>query len=215
MALWYPDQKALFLHIPKTGGRWLQEASPESGVPCKLLAPRHGIEFRSVTPQFTFTTIREPSTWLQSWYAYVGSERNWQWRRTLRKHWCGQRCLDREPGEISFHDWVVWVYSHSPAYVTRLFEWYAGPYDRVHVSKLEDLAATFPTWILPAIKVPARGCSRNPPEVEPRTRELILYHEQAAYRRWYPERMTVDFKAPSIVPRRPPPPPAPVRRWFC
>ncbi len=89
---------ALFLHIPKTGGSWVEQALREIGVQIEQPATIPGVTFRhSLLSMFqerypyVFTFVRHPLGWYESWWKYqsgawiVWEPGVWHPQRSLEK----------------------------------------------------------------------------------------------------------------------------------
>ena len=80
MALHLVDANALFVHIPKTGGVWVEEALPACGIATACPLTTGGVSWRHPLPadirgsfDFTFTFVRHPISWYESWWRFASS----------------------------------------------------------------------------------------------------------------------------------------------
>ncbi|MDP7069668.1 MAG: hypothetical protein QF815_04005 [Candidatus Peribacteraceae bacterium] len=91
MALLLPH--SLFIHIPKTGGCWVQKAIKRSGIPYTEIGNRHDNLDRlgSVPDRFTFAFVRNPLTWYQSQWSYK-MKHGWQTSGNFNGAWLDSRC---------------------------------------------------------------------------------------------------------------------------
>ena len=132
MALYLPDRNALFLHIPKCGGFWVQEALLRVGLAIQHIpapddptrADRHATSNQAGTDaDLVFTFVRHPLDWYASWWRYqAGQPHNWdRWAWHPIHELQGLRCSD-------FNRWVDIVTAKSPGVLTRLYERYTGPF---------------------------------------------------------------------------------------
>src|SRR5690606_18066533 len=88
---------ALFLHIPKTGGTWIEHALVRSGVAIEPAGGIDGVTSRHpVLPlltqrfDFTFAFIRHPLSWYESWWKFQAG----LWREFEPGVWHPQRVLE-------------------------------------------------------------------------------------------------------------------------
>ena len=144
MSYYLPEKKALFLHIPRTGGTWVGAAMHLIGVPlhnwgrvCEMYRPRkHTIlpHFRVdllVRVDYVFTMVRHPVDY------YVSI-----WRLTTRCEKIGPKRMKRlafdlgDPAVINeavirwkpdFEEWLEEMLDEEPGWVTRWYERYVGP----------------------------------------------------------------------------------------
>jgi len=102
---------ALFLHIPKTGGSWVEQALREIGVQIEQPATIHGVTYRhSLLSMFqeqypyVFTFVRHPLSWYESWWKYqsgawtVWEPGVWHPQRSLEKCREEVRAIAPRPG---------------------------------------------------------------------------------------------------------------------
>ena len=136
------NDRALWLHVPKTGGNWCKRAFEVLGIKATPLydvpvgqTSDHGIPRGNTLP--VIAGVRHPLTWYESWWRY-NNARNWpDWEVGS---WHPQRCLFG-CGDASFDAFMENVLRKEPSYVTRLYEWYHGPPDTrgVYAVRQEDI----------------------------------------------------------------------------
>jgi hypothetical protein len=147
MAVHLVDANALFVHIPKTGGVWVEEALPASGIATACPLTTGGVSWRHPLPadirgsfDFTFTFVRHPITWYESWWRFASSRVEpfepgvWHPQRTVETY-----------AKDGFSTFIRRCIEHQPSYVTRLYEWYVGPpgVERIDlVGRQEELVDT-------------------------------------------------------------------------
>lgn len=72
MALLLPNHNAIFLHVPKTGGLFLQNYLRQSKIPHRMIGYRHSpadlIGLHAFQGCFKFCFIRRPDTWYKSYW---------------------------------------------------------------------------------------------------------------------------------------------------
>ena len=141
---------AVFLHVAKTGGRWVESVLSELDLVDKVVAPRHmdvvhyanrvdrinnkpmnrlGNWFSpalSDKPPFMFCFVRNPFDWYESWYKFMSRpDQNW-------RDWGGQNDLANwHPmsalnglGDFDFNQFVANVYDKRPGFVSQMYALY-------------------------------------------------------------------------------------------
>ncbi len=147
MAVHLVDANALFVHIPKTGGVWVEQALPACGIATACPLSTGGVSWRHPLPadirgsyDFTFTFVRHPISWYESWWRFASARVEpfepgvWHPQRTVETY-----------GKDGFSTFIRRCIEHQPGYVTRLYEWYIGPpgIERVDlVGRQEELVDT-------------------------------------------------------------------------
>lgn len=198
--IYLPDQKALFVHIPKTAGCWVHTVIDALKIPHRRARARDGycphFPAYACADEFdvAFSFVRHPVEWYRSWWKYqVG-----RWRRFTPHLWHPQKPL-YDIQHLDFNRWVDAVVAEEPGYVSRMYEWFLGPpgspWPKIHVGRQEhveaDLTAMFRTVGVdcPDIKdlgVARTNVSRGPePEVEASTELSIRSSERVAIKRFY------------------------------
>ncbi len=161
MSLYLPHSQAYFLHIPRTGGNWIERALRVS----KISYVRR-LEHRLVPPKrrhspllhltigslnrikLVFGFVRHPLSYYESawrWYSKGGRRiRSWA---TLpgKREWSPIRDV-MQYHLPDFNEWVLAVVKNEPAWVTRLYETFIGPEDGeycVFIGRTETLVVDF------------------------------------------------------------------------
>lgn len=213
MARFLPDSGALFQHVPRTGGTFVQEALTALAVPTTHWTKRvpdspkkhsllnHYYPSYMVEVKLIFAFVRHPVDYYSSVWRYLHDARQVSRRRfslTITKHrWhpFKQAALLYKP---DFCEWVDAMVEAEPAWATRLFESYVGPEDgefcqfigRTETvrSDLANLLIHFNYRIDPAdlIKVPKANKSLSPPpDIPDELRNRICRQERVLIRRFY------------------------------
>src|SRR5271157_2122207 len=195
---------ALFLHIPKTGGSWVEYSLPQIGVQIEQPATIEGVTFRhSLVPMledrypFVFTFVRHPLSWYESWWKFQAGT----WTVFEPGVWHPQRSLENCRSN-DFSKFIRLCIQNGPGYVSRMYEWYIGPvgfefaqFVGRHENLTDDLIRvltllehSFDPEILrrfDPVNVSLKLCGE--PVWDPDLRRQILALEAPAIRRFYPE----------------------------
>lgn len=145
----YMNDKIFFWHIPKTGGRWVQEAlsrryaraglsrvpriQPERK-PFMLFgqhAPPSEVDEQLKRGKFHFCFVRRPLNWYKSWWAY-----------RIRRHRSDKRHYADKFHDENLDKFINNVLdAHPKGFVTELFQLYVGPEadQMTYVGKTENL----------------------------------------------------------------------------
>lgn len=214
MARFLLDSSALFQHIPRTGGTFVQAALTSLQIPATHWTKQKPNTFKKhallsqYRPEymgqvkFVFAFVRHPvDYYLSVWKFLTDSDRNTSRRRLgqLAKkglwHPHGKAASLYKP---DFCEWVDAILEAEPAWATRLFESYVGPeggefcqfIGRTETlrSDLAQLLIHFNYRIDPAdlLKVPKANKSATPPPFLPdELRDRICREERVLIRRFY------------------------------
>ena len=116
-------QKAVFLHVPKTGGTWVREAIRAAGVSFEELlveGDQHAdLSYCPRLDTFKFAFVRHPLSLYQSY-----------WRFKVANQWDSLNPFDMDCAAPSFNRFVENVLAKHPRWCSRMFEDYVGVADQ-------------------------------------------------------------------------------------
>ena len=127
-------QNACFIHVPKTGGRWVRQALLNAGVSFEDFqlhnTPHVNLQDCPVPCRFKFAFVRHPLTMYRSY---------WQFKMTYG--WDDNNYFDRDCQSGQFHDFVHKVLTQHPgAYGRRLDEMVGKPDREIeYIGRFENL----------------------------------------------------------------------------
>ncbi len=129
MAIVLKETRALFVHIPKTGGTWVEAVFNKLGIANQRAPHSPAASVRHATLDqlpgdydFRFAFVRHPVAWYESWWKFQAGA----WRRFEQGRWHPQRVLEN-CADDDFSQFVMNCLEHQPAYVSRMYEWFLGP----------------------------------------------------------------------------------------
>jgi hypothetical protein len=120
------EDKAIFLHVPKTGGTWVSHAMRAAGLRLEPLSyatirpgsPQAHPTFDDVfyyRPRFTFAFVRHPLDW---WRSY--------WRYRMETGWRDRPLIDQLARSDDFDQFVANVIEHLPGLAGVHFSRFVG-----------------------------------------------------------------------------------------
>ncbi len=196
---------ALFLHIPKTGGSWVEFALGQAGLEIEQAQTMEGVSWRHSLVSmnvreypFVFSFVRHPLSWYESWWKFQAGI----WKVYEPGCWHPQRILERCESD-DFCEFIRLVIRHEPGYVSRMYEWYIGPPGHDHLqfvgrqeNLVEDLIEVLTMlgceFDAEAIRHAPRANESEKrfgePVWDPALRAAILELEAPAIRRFYADR---------------------------
>ena len=145
--LYIPSKRAMFVHVPKTGGdaivKFMRDDVPGTDM---VGGGKHWPAWKyNVMVDYQFAFVREPVSWFRSYYAFITQN----YIKPFGSYpifeagtWHPMRCFEKYDYK-TFGAFVESVYADQPSYYTRLVEWMTGPPD-AHmmnfIGKQENLA---------------------------------------------------------------------------
>lgn len=200
--------RSLFLHIPRTGGTFVEAILREIGFEPRLYSPpgvsRHGkAEHYDLSRYgFVFTVVRNPLELYRSTYCFLLAH-NWQvWEPGTYHPW---RQLEPYAG-LPYGKWVRTICEKQPGYFSRIYANRVAPLDQsgklCSVLRTEHLAdglsamlsmigADTPKVLKSLLDTPPQNCSAHPRlfenlHEEERARAQIYESESDAMAKYYP-----------------------------
>ncbi len=211
MSRYLIDYNAAFLHIPRTGGTWIELVLRAAGLLCRhlskaepldlpknhrMLGHYRGFERPVMAAKFLFTFVRHPIPYYESVWKWINANRNaWIKKRWKWHPFCSPISIYRRRPE--FADWVEGMLEEEPCWATRLFEGYVGPEGGEFVdfvgrtcSLREDLCQVFDLLRIPTDRpfimiYPQVNCLSERLEWPPGLQERLLKSERVILRRWF------------------------------
>jgi hypothetical protein len=120
--------RAVFLHVPKTGGSWVGAALRAAGVRFDeylIEGDPHGDPSYCPRPDaFKFAFVRHPLDVYRSYWRFKMD------RFDGRRPWDAQNPFDRDCASPDFDEFVRKVVEQYPGWCSRMFEDYVGPATR-------------------------------------------------------------------------------------
>lgn len=160
MSLYLPESRALFLHIPRTGGMWIKECLNHCGIERKVwnrcrihtrIAPKHMLvphfpkdDLQKV--DFVFSFIRHPLTWYESTWRKETFDRNSNKHQMKSKSSWSPTIITRRHYNSNFLEWVKMCIEEEPGWLTRVYELFVGPEEVEFcdfIGRTENLADDF------------------------------------------------------------------------
>lgn len=131
----------LFLHIPRTGGTWVEAAIDEIGIPRRRMTrlpswiPKkhallsHYLPADLASMESSFAFVRHPVAYYESVWKWLDRSpkglrmrKSWTWHPFLPASRQFEECRGGD-----FNDWVFLMLQKEPMWVTRLVRSYVGP----------------------------------------------------------------------------------------
>jgi Glycosyl transferase family 2/Methyltransferase domain len=199
MAVHLIEANALFVHVPKTGGVWIEKALAACGIATAPPPRRQGVSWRHSLPEdvlgtydFTFAFVRHPVAWYESWWRFQRGHG----RLFEPGMWHPQRPIEPYGTDDDFAAFIRGCIEHQPGYVTRMYEWYVGPpgIERVDfVGRQESLTDTLVRILYDL----SYDFDETVLREQPRVNTSVLVPGEAS---WDPElkRRIVALEAPAI-----------------
>lgn len=133
--LFLPKSKTLFLHCPKTGGKWISYTLQAIGVEIQrygkdTIQDREWSKTFAPKPKHIFTIIRNPTTWFQSYFC-----------DRLQNGWGGDLPIAHPPYAypgVQFNAWMEAILKAHPLWLVDFYSRFVA--DDVYVGRTELLA---------------------------------------------------------------------------
>lgn len=196
-------RKALFIHVPKTGGNFVHHALDELGIrarPPQVIRRREfndhpmlsDIQHYRWLPRkrFTFGFVRYPPDWWRSYWAY-----------RMRTGWVP--AMDAQIQSKDFATFIENVLELVPGSASKLLEEYVGPPGKIDFvgrseTLLDDFARALALAGYEVDRVKLEQVRRqntsnyalHPAEYPPELLERVIAAERVGIERWYPERLS-------------------------
>jgi hypothetical protein len=129
-------ERAIFLHVPKTGGTWVKAAATQANLKFEEYSVDGDIHadlsYCPTRSKFVFAFVREPVSLYRSY-----------WRFKAREGWDDRNPFDVACAAPTLEGFVENVLRLEPAWCSRLFEDYVGPptAEIDFIGRFESLAA--------------------------------------------------------------------------
>lgn len=189
MSLYFPATKVFFVHIPKTGGSWFRQSCLESKIPFSVQKGETTRSIHAPVSDFgrimrladhSFTFVRNPVEWYQSWYAFHGHFLNWKPFADRMDEIAPQAPLDPYIGR-PFDEWVHAVVSNHPGFVSRLYRERTEGVDFVCTAgQVGKVMQRLGMQQFKGVRLRVNSFEENHPEMTTELRESILSVEGEA-----------------------------------
>lgn len=156
MALLLKGGRGVFLHIPKTGGSWVQAVLEDCGLvekrlgmhkhidlvrleyyerlnfpnPYAWIQSGNALHFRwNPAKHEIFYFVRNPLSWYESWWKYMSQETmNWKPYGGVSKRWAWHPVSELNGlGSDDFNEFIASVIEREPGFVSKLYSTYQHP----------------------------------------------------------------------------------------
>lgn len=142
MSAFYPKLNAIFVHIPKCGGCYIENVlnklTTENEPEKTLSVGRHATYFQILNKaDKVFTQVREPVSWYLSYYRFCKYKQIFLWEPNV---WHPTDILAKCDWS-DFNKWVFSVQKMRPSFLTRMYESFIGDERMktgIEIFRLED-----------------------------------------------------------------------------
>ena len=124
---------AIFLHVPKTGGKWVAEVLSRLDLIERKLGKKHDDTNHLDCLDYTFCFVRHPFNWYESWFKYQTALGWLEFGNADEWHPC--RDLNGLGG-LNFESFLSDVLTYRPGFVSRMYSGYQADF----IGKQESLA---------------------------------------------------------------------------
>jgi len=140
-----PEKRALFLHVPRTGGTWLGRAMNIAGVPLEkwgTVCPMYRMRKHTILPHYSkglldrvdriFSFVRHPKDYYVSVWRFTKRAVN-IYPENMEQHVFQQKAASTiveatYRWKPDFNEWMEEMLEEEPCWVTRWFERFVGPH---------------------------------------------------------------------------------------
>jgi hypothetical protein len=181
-------RRLVFLHLPKTGGNWVERVLTENRLVKRRTGGKHS-DRTSITESLdrarTFCFVRHPTSWYRSWFRYMrGREwRDWTWTGS-DPHPCVEL---NGLGDEDINLFIYRVLDRCPGFLGRLYDRYVpGSH---YVGCQENLARDLEAILKleghsPVLDLEPVNRSRGPARLSPDLERELLRTEVRALEVW-------------------------------
>lgn len=201
MSAYYPELNAVFIHIPKCGGTFIENVL---GKVTRHQSPsrtpsvgRHATHFQILNKASKkFSQVREPLSWYVSYYRYCsGMPKVWE------PSWWHPTDILAKADWSDFNTWIKSIQKIRPSFLTRMYEAFLGDErmsNGITIFKLEQMPNAMNDIFkflgikkkMPKITDLDYNKSNFPkPTINQDTIDLIKEREINIYERFYPENL--------------------------
>jgi len=143
MSTFLPEKQVLFLHIPRTGGTWINQAMIHAGIPVEKwmsVGPKYRPRKHTILPhyypdrldriRYVFCFVRHPVSYYISMWRFYAKIAPWAKERIKR---LAEDLPPRATNEAEvrwkpdFREWIEEMLEEEPGWATRRFERFVGP----------------------------------------------------------------------------------------
>lgn len=202
MSAVYPEYNAIFIHIPKCGGTFIENVLSKVTrfqTPSKTPSVgRHATHFQILNKHTKkFAQVREPLSWYVSYYRFCKDRNKTVWEPNV---WHPTDILSTCDWS-EFNIWIKSVQKCRPSFLTRMYESFIGDermINGIQIFKLEDMPGSLKDIFqflgikkkIPQYNKHDYNQSNYPiPEITKETIDLVKEREINIYERFYKDKL--------------------------